>query len=200
VLGVLFNQNLNWSENVYHRINSCQKVLHGLKLLRKYFTQDGFKNVMTSFLFSKLFYAFEVWSYDLLKYDCKIKLNSFYYKCCRIIINDFDCIISRHDINCIVKRATPSELSEFCKARTVIKAYTERNSPLKSILDKSKYNQPRKPERFLFFDQSTCKISKNSINNRVSETFKSIQFNWSKSTFAKVRTNLKKTFFGYMHQ
>jgi len=37
VLGVLFNQNLSWSDHVSKSINSCLKNYHGLKVIRKFF-------------------------------------------------------------------------------------------------------------------------------------------------------------------
>jgi len=40
VLSVTFICNLNWSPHVIKSNNSCQKLLHGLKILRKYFSQE----------------------------------------------------------------------------------------------------------------------------------------------------------------
>jgi len=103
VLGVHFNQNLTWSDHVTKNINDCHKTLHGLKIIQKYFTIEKFITILSSFLFSKLFYAFEVWSYDLLQYNVKNLLDSFYYKSLCVALNDFNNVISRDNINLLVK-------------------------------------------------------------------------------------------------
>ena len=52
VLGVIFDQNQNWSQHVTKNINDCQRILHSLKVIRKFFSQEKFFNIMTSFSFS----------------------------------------------------------------------------------------------------------------------------------------------------
>jgi len=197
VLGIKFNQNLNWNDHVMYSINSCQKILHGLKILRKYFTKDSFSQVMTSFLFTKLFYAIKIWPYHLLSFECKRKLDSFYFNCCRIIVKDYDRTMSRNSINIMIKRATPMEYSNYCTARTVIKNMSNVNSPLFEICKSNSYQTQRKPGQYFFFDNSRNKIGKNSINNRITEQFKSINFQWLNMSENQIRINLKKTFFEY---
>jgi len=182
VLGIIFNQNLNWSEHVVNTINSCQRILHGLKIVRKFFNQSKFKQLMTAYLFSKLFYAFEVWSYDLLNFETKSRLNSFYYKCCRLIIGDHENAISRNIIDTMIKRATPTEFSNYVIVRTIIKNMNSKNSPLVVYLNETTYTITRKPNQFLFYDASINKIGRNAISNRLSDIFKMINFNCTNIT------------------
>jgi len=76
---------------------------------------------MMSSLFSKLFYGIKIYSYDLLNYNIKRLLDFFYYKCLRVVINDFENLVNRDVIDNTVKRATSWEFSNFCLAKTVIK-------------------------------------------------------------------------------
>jgi len=195
ILGIIFNQNLTWAEHVEQNINRCLRIFHGVKIVRKFFNQEKFKQVVTSFLFSKLFYGFEVWSYDLLSYDCKRKLDSFYYKICRLIINDFECVVPRIEINKIVKRATPFEFSQYCTARATINAINFK-TPLSEVFNTS-YNINRKPGRLFFFDNSKTKVEKNMITNRISDVFKKLEFTWLNVDFEKLRPKLKKCLFKY---
>ena len=151
VLGIWFNINHKWEDHVFYTINSCQRILHGLKILGKYFSLNKFKEVMTAYLFSKLFYGIEIWSYNLLKYDTKLKLESFFYKACRIALLDFENQNSRQDIYTTFKRASPSELLDFALARTIIKSYSDKSSPLSPILNRSSYQVGCQPNRYLFF-------------------------------------------------
>jgi len=195
VLGVIFNQNLTWQDHIINTINSCQRVLHGLKVIRKYFDIKKFTQILTCFLFSKLFYAFEVWSYNILSYDCKRMLDSFYYKACRVIINDFKCEISRDIIDLQIKRATPKEYSDYCLARTVIMSHNCKNSFLKEICKQNSYTISRKPGQIFFFDNSRLKLEKQSISNRINEVFKAINFPWQNLKFEILRPKLKQIFF-----
>jgi len=198
VLGIHFNQNLKWNYHIEKTINSCQRIMHGLKIIRKYLSTEKFQQIVTCFLFSKLFYAYEIWSYNILDFDSKRKINSFYYKVCRMILNDFECKISRNVIDVTIKRATPNEFSKYCCARTVINAFNSKtHSPIKDICNNNKYEIARKPGRYFFFDSSKNKAEKNSIENRIDEAFKEINFQWQNEPFHKIRPKLKKCFFKY---
>jgi len=197
ILGVIFNQNLTWSDHVFKTINSCQSVLHGLKILRKYFSLKDFTKLMTTYLFSKLFYAIEIWHFDLLSFNCKSKITSFYYTCCRLIVKDFERIQSRHEIDTQVKRATPKEFSNYCVARTVINAIHCNMSPLNQICLSTSFQIQRKPGQIFFFDNSRLKVGKNKLNNRLTWLFNEIKKPWLNLSKNQTRILLKKTFFKY---
>lgn len=199
VLGINFNQNLTWDDHVLKNINNCQKILHGLRMVRKFFDeQKHFSQITTSFLFSKLFYGVEVWSYDLLRYNTRSKLDSFYYKACRLILKDYENRLSRQTIDNQIKRATPKQISDYSLARTIIKTYTTPNSPLMPICKRSSYKLTRLPNRVLFYDASKNKIGKNCLNNRIHEISKKLTFDWLNRDFESVRQELKRTFFNYL--
>jgi len=197
VLGILFNQNLSWTEHVTQNINSCQRVLHGLKIVRKYFDEKKFRDITTSFLFTKLFYAYEVWSYNMLSFNCKKLLDSFYYKVCRVIIKDYECLITRENINLRVKRATPSEYSNYCLARTFIIAHNCNDSPIKEICNNNTYTITRKPGQLFCYDSSRIRIERNCFKNKINEITKSITFPWQGIKFDRIRPGLKRTYFRY---
>jgi len=152
---------------------------------------------MTSFLFSKLFYGIEIWQYNILNFESKRKLNSFYYNSCRVIINDFEKLVNRETIDELVKRATPEEYSNFSVARTVIKSMHLSNSPLFQICSTTSYQTQRKPNQYFFYDNSRSRVGKNSINNRAGEIFKQINFEFLNINRDLVRIKLKRTFFRY---
>jgi len=197
ILGINFSQNLKWDTHVIKNINNCQRTLHGLKVIRKYFDTKKFQQITTSLLFSKLFYAFEIWSYNILSHESKRILDSFYYKTCRVIIKDFNCEMSRENINVQVKRATPNEFSNFCLARSIIIGFNCNASPIQEICKENSYLINRKPGQLFFYDSSRVRIEKNSIKNRITDVFKAINFPWSNVKYDLVRPKLKKIFFKY---
>jgi len=124
-------------------------------------------------------------------------IDSFYYKACRVIINDYENVVSREIINNTVKRATPSEFSNYALARCVINAYNNSVAPIVNLCDENKYQMSRKPGQFFFFDSSNIRVDKNKIQNRLDVVFKKINFRWLNIKFEAVRPQLKKIFFKY---
>ena len=199
VLGMEFNQNLNWNIHAQKTINKCQRIFHGLKIMRKYFDKKRFNQLLTSYLYSRLYYGLEVWSYELLSYETKRKLDSFHYKCCRLAEGDFNNELSRIDLDLRSTRAKPSEYSDYVLGRMLIKAYTEDFNPLREYLETTMYKAQRKPNRLFFYDTSRIRIGKNRICNRVSDISKKIDFEWLNKKFTQTRQSLKKTFFNYLN-
>ena len=153
---------------------------------------------MTSFLFSKLFYGIEIWSYELLNYETKKKLDSFYYKSCRLLIGDFLNEKSHDQIYKESQRATPKEISDFSLARTMLKANTDTLSPLHQMLTTNRYETQRRPGQFFYYNNSRIKIGKNCIYNRLSDVSKKINIQWTDKNYNDITNKLKLTFFEYL--
>jgi len=150
-------------------------------------------------VFSKLFYGIEVWAYDLLTYESKRQLDSFYFKCCRVILGDWMQSLSRDVIYESLKRATPQEYSNYATARIVIKAFLNNIDNIKDICEISSYTKQRKIDQLFFYDNSKIRVGKNSINNRIGIVFNKINFGWLNKDFNQIRPLLKKTFFAYFN-
>jgi len=69
------------------------------------------------------------------------------------------------------------------------------NSPLFEICNQMSYLVQRKQNQIFFYDNLISKIGKNSINKRVVEIFKKIQFVWTYHNSDQNRVQLKQTFF-----
>ena len=61
VLGVLFDSKLSWGDQVNKTINKAKKTLHAINLIKKYFTNDELKSLLTSNYYSVLYYNSEIW-------------------------------------------------------------------------------------------------------------------------------------------
>ena len=76
VLGVIFDSNLNWNDQVAHAISKSNKALHSIKLIKYYFTNAEILQLLTSNFYSVLFYNSEIWNIPYLKTDLKRRLLS----------------------------------------------------------------------------------------------------------------------------
>ena len=61
VLGMKFDSKLKWNEQVEMAIKGANTSLHGLRMIRKYFTDYEMKSMVTAIFMSRLYYGAEVW-------------------------------------------------------------------------------------------------------------------------------------------
>ena len=78
VLGVVFDSKMNWEDHVKKAISESISNLYAIRLIRKYFSTDEIKNLLTALYYSKLYYGAEIWHIPGLQLKLKknIKLAS----------------------------------------------------------------------------------------------------------------------------
>ena len=71
VLGVLFDSKLNWKAQAAQTIMKAKRTLHAIKLIKKYFTTDELKQLLTLNFYSVLYYNCEIWLTRCWNQDAK---------------------------------------------------------------------------------------------------------------------------------
>ena len=61
VLGVIFDCKLNWSEHISMAITKANKALNAVRLIKRFFTSKQLVQIVTSNVYSVLFYNSEIW-------------------------------------------------------------------------------------------------------------------------------------------
>jgi hypothetical protein len=77
ILGIIFNENLTWSEHIEQAIKNSKKILHAIWIIKNYFSPPEVKELLTSLFFSKLYYRSEIWHLP----DLSIALKKSLKKC-----------------------------------------------------------------------------------------------------------------------
>ena len=107
VLGVIFDQKLQWSDHVAHCISESNKALCAIRLISKFFNTTELLQLITSNFYSILYYNSEIWHLPTLKGILKQKLLSSSARaikvCVKFNVND----VSFARIHEIYKRSTP---------------------------------------------------------------------------------------------
>ena len=90
-LGVQFDSKLSWSDHVNKTINKAKSTYHAINLIKKYFTSDELKGLLTSNYYSVLYYNSEIWLLPSLSPRLKQKLmsasaNAYLYHC-NVLVN-----------------------------------------------------------------------------------------------------------------
>ena len=76
VLGVIFDNKLNWSAQVLNSIQKANKALHAICLIKQNFSKNELRMLITSNFYSILFYNSEIWHIPTLQRHLKAKLKS----------------------------------------------------------------------------------------------------------------------------
>jgi len=200
-LGITISNNLSWDYHASNVINKAKKMLGSMKYLRKYLTEEQFLKSVANNFFSTIFYANTVW-YESLKKSTKIKFDSLYYRLLRVATKDFKRSIHNNDLIKRCKRATPSEWANYTTSSKVIKIVRDKGPTiLYERLTSNLYTENRRPGLGFFFDNSSNKRGKQTIQNRLS-VFKSISTQWLDNQISDdaIRRMLKNHFFTYCNE
>ncbi len=193
VLGILFDKNLNWSSQVSKAIKRTNRMLFGLKKIRRFLDVPQCKQVVTSFYYSVLYYGFEVWHHRHLASHLKRKIKSAHYRALRLI---FGKATSRDQLD--NERASPEELARYLEAKLAVKVVNKKSpTRLYDEMMRQAYSERRQPGRLQFFDTSKKMMGRQIFRNRLQQVSNQMKFQWLGISDDSLRTNLKKTFFSY---
>jgi len=84
VLGIVFNNRLQWDKQVQKVTRETRRSLQGLKIIKRHFTEQELIILVTSLCFSKLYYGSQVWLLPTLKESLFGKLFSQSGQCLKI--------------------------------------------------------------------------------------------------------------------
>ena len=76
VLGVIFDSKMQWSDHVAYASSKALKASNAIKLIKRYFNKKEILQLITSNVFSTLYYNSEIWHLPSLKNNLRQKLLS----------------------------------------------------------------------------------------------------------------------------
>ena len=107
IFGVIFDNKLQWSNQVAQAINKSKKTLLSIKLITKYLTKSEIKQLITSNFYSILYYNCEIWLMPSLSPRLKQQLLATSSTALRLLNGVKDLIISFDLLHKLHKRAQP---------------------------------------------------------------------------------------------
>ncbi len=195
VLGLLFDKNLAWDAQIESVIKRTNRIMHGLKGVRKYVDVSQAKQIVTAFYFSVLFYGCEVWLHKHLSFHLKQKVRSAHYRALRLIYGQQ---LTRDELDDVSQRSTPDEWSDYSIAKMVsTMVITGAPSRLRQSVMENSYAEGRKEGQLFFYDTSQRKIGRQRLKNRLTVVCRQMKFEWMNSMIESLRPKLKTCFFKY---
>ena len=123
ILGVTFDAKLNWQIHVDNVVRKCNRTIHAINLIKKYFTQDEKLHIVNAFLYSQMYYCSTVWLTPNLKLMYVNKLLSISAKALRIVSGDDYLFFSYNELHLMFNRATPRQWSMYQHALQLYKIF-----------------------------------------------------------------------------
>jgi len=190
VLGVLIDNDLNWSPYVEKILSKSRSLLFAFRYLRRHLEIKDMKFIVNAHLISRLSYACAAWSHSL-SYRHKIRIRSAYFSTLRIIVRDFDRKMSRRQL---LETFELEEIDTIFFKRTsvfIFKVITQLNPTnlAGKFLSKS-YMNARNPERLKLFDTSKRRIGKLCLTNAAKRFVDCWDFDWLLLTLQMFKNKL----------
>ena len=166
-LGVTFEKHLKWDQQFKEVLAKGKRMAGAMRHLRKHLTEDQFKKVLSTQLYSVMFYGSTVWGVKLT--DKQItKLNSIFIRLLRIAVRDYNCKIKKKILIRQSGRATPMEWIKYQKISKVVKICRDKQPQrLYNDLMKQAYTERRRPGLMFFHSSARYLIGQQSLHNRL---------------------------------
>ena len=196
VLGVIFDSNLNWNDQVAHAISKSNKALHCIKLIKFYFSNSEILQLLTSNYYSVLLYNSEIWNIPYLKTDLKRRLlsaSASALKVCTPTYHDRMSYIELHKTN---NRATPTEFSNY-KHALLLHKLVQTEIPNLDWIDLNFQQSFNGRETFFkFFSTNNYRVGSNNICNRMSILNGKLPLSSVEKSFESFKIFCKQTILG----
>jgi len=162
VLGILFDNRMQWDKHVEKAINETRRALQGLKIIKKHFTTPELLTLIT-ICYSKLYYGSQVWLLPTLKETLFRALLSQSGQCLKIVDPDLSFI----NLHKKYLRATPRI---FALYQTAINYFEAMNMDVYTDEKMEIVNNTTSDCRncyFTFVISNNYKIGLNVLSNRL---------------------------------
>ena len=113
VLGVVFNPRLNWADHISNAIRKTNRALYCIKQIKIYFTPSELNQLITSNVYSILYYNSEIWNIPTLGQAQKQLLLSASANVLKICTPSYHDRMSYLELDSINNRATPEMMCTY---------------------------------------------------------------------------------------
>lgn len=198
VLGITFDSNLKWTEQINKVIANAKKDCYRLRKLKRFFNTEEILGLLTTFVYSKMFYGSTIWLNPYInKSDRKRLMSISTY----VIKNAFNLkdwyLISNKDIHELANRATPNMMSNYSSA-VAFRSIMLNNVPqeiAKNIAASTITNV--RSEKFYIQDRSIKRVGLNAFENRLKFVTNKLPLNWSSLSETSFKKLCKTIFLSY---
>jgi hypothetical protein len=188
-LGILMDNRLSWDKQVDKAITESRKALQAVRVVRRFFNREETKKLVTSLVYSRLYYASEVWLLPTLKEELFKKLYSQSGKILKVVDKE----LSYTQLHKTLSRATPRIYSLY---QTCVNYYNVMcdQGLLPGVKESSILNtmQASRNDALVFIRQNVYKCGLNIVSHRLRSVTCMIKKEWMLMDKAVFKAHCKK--------
>ena len=194
VLGLIFDSKLTWGPQVASAISKSTRALNALRLISRFFNRKELIQLVTSNVYSVLFYNSEVWYLNNLKLNLKKSVLSASAKALQVCLKNYDQYISFETLHVMAKRATPEQLMLYKLSLQLHKTFnhsipiTEWNCLNENIILTSRQT------KFKTRKKNRLRLGMNQMSNRFWIINDKIPLDWLNNSFETFKVKMKEMF------
>jgi hypothetical protein len=178
ILGMTFDCQLRWDEQINNSIKNANRSLFALKVIKNHFNKNELTDLLTSLYFSKLFYGSEVWHLPELNFIQKKKLKNASANALKLCLYNTTPFMTHTEIHNLAKRSPPEN---YCKYKHAILIYKLFNNciPAQEHLHLNFQLADNNRQEYLVFTRNqNYKVGNNILINRFVDLNNLIKKDW----------------------
>ena len=193
ILGVIFDLKLQWTDHISHSIKRSMKALNAIRLIHKFFTKRELLSLITSNIYSILYYNSEVWHLPSLKTNLKQSLLSASARALRICNRTNNYYVSFNNLHAACDRANPEMICLYKMALSLFNLYNNDYKPLEFALLNFNQILTGRQTNFISLKSNVRKVGINCLANRLTVINNKIPLDWLNLSLNTYKINCKKT-------
>ena len=194
VLGVIFDQKLQWSDHVAQSILKSNRALNAIRLLKRHFTTKELLQLLTSNYYSVLYYNSEIWHLHSLKSSLKQKLMSSSARALKACLKFYTNDLSFVRIHEMCNRATPEKFLLYKHAISLFKLMNTSTHSLEWASLNFNIVLTSRQTNFIALKGNKRKAGLNALANRVFILNNRIPLVWFNMTINTFKVHCKSEF------
>jgi hypothetical protein len=177
-LGMVFDCQLNWDEQINNSIRNANRSLFALKVIKNYFNKNEITDLLTSLFFSQLYYGSEVWHLPDLSFLQKKKIKNASANALKISLYNINPFTSHTEIHNLAKRSPPENYCKYKHAILIHKLFNNYMPALEHIHLNFQLADNERHDSLVFTRNQKFKVGNNILINRFVHLNKMIKKDW----------------------
>ena len=158
---------MQWAPQVANCLSKSTKALNAIKLIKRYFSKKELLQLITSNVFSIMYYNSEIWHLPTLNLALKRKLFSASAGAIKTCMYYPDPMLSFDRIHSINKRASPDSYMKYNLAIQLFKLYNSNDYSLEWLYLNEFQILSSRQTHFGILKSSNLKVGQNALSNRL---------------------------------
>jgi len=178
-LGVSIDKNLEWTTHINNVQKRFSSIMSGLRIIANKLDRPQTLRVVTSQVFSIIYYASPLWLTSELSSRNISRVESMHFTALRLALKDHKRRMNRNNITIRTRRMNPKSWMKYAAASTAIKILRDQLPlSLYGKIMRNAYQEARKPKQIYTYDASHNKHGKKGFHNWINHVLREVKFPW----------------------